>query len=127
MDGWIVIIHEAQTLLSQIDKNIKGFQRPTLGAARQFDVMTGDFIQILHINNNHWVCMTSIDCAQGYVIILDSMMSPISQKLQELAENLVGGNSKGVHNIMYNNNKMEVTAEYSPLHLQLVLCMDKTH
>ncbi|PFX11983.1 hypothetical protein AWC38_SpisGene24131 [Stylophora pistillata] len=99
--GWLdcAIIHEAQTLLSQIHKNIKGFQRPTLGAVRQFDVMTGDFIQILHIKNNHWVCMTSIDCAQGYVIFLDSMMSPISQELQELAENLVGGNLKGVRKV----------------------------
>ncbi|PFX11838.1 hypothetical protein AWC38_SpisGene24305 [Stylophora pistillata] len=44
--GWLdcVIIHEAQTLLFQIDKNIKGFQRATLGAVRQFDVMAGDFI-----------------------------------------------------------------------------------
>ena len=97
--GWLdcVVIHKAQVLLSQIDKNIKGFQRPTVGAVRQFDVMTGDFIKIVHINNNHWVCMTSIDSTKGYVIVLDSLMSPISQELQELAENLVGENFKGVH------------------------------
>lgn len=145
--GWLdcVIIHEAQTLLSQIDKHIKGFQRPTLGAARQFDVMTDDFIQILHINNNHWVCMTSIDCAQGYVIVLDSMMSPISQKLQELAENLVGGNSKGVRNInvqqqqngsdcgvfsiafatclVYGQNPLTVTFDISKMRSHLIRCL----
>ena len=100
-NGWLdcVVIHEAHILLRQINNNITGFQRPTLGAVRQFDVMTGDFIQILHVNNNHWVCMTSIDCPNGYVIVLDSMISQVSKELQELAKNLVGPTFKGVRKV----------------------------
>lgn len=83
-------------LLRAINKNIKGFQRPTLGILRQFDIMTGDFIQILHVSGNHWVCMTSIGCHPGHVIVLDSMSSDVTQELQELAISLVGPFFRGI-------------------------------
>ena len=46
--GWLdcVVIQSAQISLKQINTNIQGFQRPTLGPVRQFDVMTGYFIQM---------------------------------------------------------------------------------
>ena len=45
-NGWLdcVIIHEAHILLNRISAGIQGFQRPTLGSVRQFDIMTGPFI-----------------------------------------------------------------------------------
>lgn len=77
-NGWLdcVVIHEAQILLRQINQNIT-----TLGPVRQFDIMTDCWIQLLHVNNNHWVCLTSIDCPHGYVIVLDSLFSPVSREL----------------------------------------------
>ena len=84
----------------KIDPQINGFQRPTLGPVRHFDIMTGDFIQLLHINNNHWVCMSSIDCLPGHVNLLDSMSSPvISHEVRELAMHLLGPSFKGINNI----------------------------
>ena len=73
--GWLdgTIIHEAQTILRQVNSSIRGFQRPTLGPIKQFDIMTGDFIQILNINNNHWVCVSSIACPPGHVNLMDSL------------------------------------------------------
>jgi len=40
-NGWLdyVIIHEAHILLNRISAGIQGFQRPTLGSVRQFDVI----------------------------------------------------------------------------------------
>lgn len=45
-NGWLdcAIIQEAQILLKKINPSIEGFQRPTLGPVRQFDVMTAEFI-----------------------------------------------------------------------------------
>ena len=100
--GWLdcTIIHEAQTSLQQVNRNIRGFQRPTLGPIRQFDVMSGDFIQILNINNNHWVCVSSIGCPPGHVNLMDSLAKPvISKELQELAQALLGPNFRGISNI----------------------------
>ncbi|PFX15513.1 hypothetical protein AWC38_SpisGene20263 [Stylophora pistillata] len=81
----------------------------------------------------------------GYVIVLDSMMSPISQELQELAENLVGGNLKGVRNVnvqqqqngsdcgvfsiafatclVYGQNPLTVTFNISKMRSHLIRCL----
>lgn len=100
--GWLdcSIVHEAQLLLQKINPNIEGFQRPTLGPVRQFDTMTSEFIQLLHVGNNHWVCLTSIGCPPGEVQLLDSLMKPvITQEIQELAQNLYGPNLNRITNM----------------------------
>ena len=50
--GWLdcSIIHDSQILLANVNKSLKGFQRPTLGPVRQFDIVTSDFVQLLHVN-----------------------------------------------------------------------------
>ena len=101
-NGWLdcTIKQEAQILLKKVNPNIEGFQRPTLGPVNHFYVMTAKFIQLLHVNDNHWVCMTSIGCAPGDVNLLDSLMKPvISQEIQELAENLLGPNLNSIISI----------------------------
>ena len=76
--GWLdcTIIHEAQLLLREINPIIQGFQRPTLGPVRQFGIMTSEFIQLLHVGSNHWVCLTSIGCTPGEMKLLDSITKP---------------------------------------------------
>ena len=49
LDG--AIIHQAQLCLKKINPNIEGFQRPTLGLCNNFDVVGGEFVQLLH---THW-------------------------------------------------------------------------
>ena len=56
-----------------INQNIDGFQRPTLGSVRNFDKISGEFIQILHTDNKHWVCASNIGCVPGTVNIYDSL------------------------------------------------------
>ena len=100
--GWLdcVIIHEAQILLANVNKNIKGFQRPTLGPVGQFDIVSSDFVQLLHVNNNHWVCVSSINCAPGYVNLMDSLSSSVlSQEIIGLVENLPGPRYKGINQL----------------------------
>ena len=84
-NGWLdcVIIHEVHIILKRISNGIQGFQRPTNTtlhyttptlhpqSVRQFDIMSGPFIQIVHINNIHWVCFSSIHCPPGYVTVYE--------------------------------------------------------
>ena len=84
--GWLdcIIIHEAQILLANVNNNIKGFQRPTLGPVKQFDIVSSDFVQLLHVSNTHWVCVSSINCVPGYVNLMDSLSkSVVLQKVIE--------------------------------------------
>ena len=56
--GWLDcdIIQEAQVLLQKVNPGISGFQRPKLGPVRNFEIVTSEFIQILHVGNSHCVC-----------------------------------------------------------------------
>ena len=55
--GWLdhAIIHSAQVLLQEINPLIEGFQRLTLGPVQNFGGVSGEFVQILHTGQNHWV------------------------------------------------------------------------
>ena len=138
-------VHEAHILLKGISKGIQGFQRPTLGSVRQFDVMAGPFIQIVHINNNHWVCFSRINSIPGYVDVYDSLSSPVTQEVLELAFDLTGPALKGVlcipvqqqkndsdcgvfsiafaTSLVYGQNPMNVTYNISQMHPHLLHCL----
>lgn len=61
--GWLdcTIIQQAQVLLKKVNPLIESFQRTTLGPIRNFDIVTSEFVQILHTGHMHWVCVSSID------------------------------------------------------------------
>ena len=77
--GWLdcLIIHQAQIHLKQLNPNIEGFQRPTHGPIRSFDIISGEFIQILNTGGNHWVCLSSIGCSIGHVNLYDSFFHDV--------------------------------------------------
>ena len=75
LDG--AIIHSAQVLLQKINPLIEGFQRPTLGPVRNFSVVSGEFVQLLHTGQDHWVCISSVGCPPGTVKLFDSLYHDI--------------------------------------------------
>ena len=44
----------------------------------------GKFVQQVHVNQNHWVCITNIDCQEGTVKIYDSTSPSEIGKLMNL-------------------------------------------
>ena len=74
--GWIDfdIIHEVYVCLRNINPDLEGLQRPTLGLVRNFNQVNDEFIQILHTPGNaHWVCVGSVGCEYGTVNLYDSL------------------------------------------------------
>lgn len=91
--GWLDcdIIQEAQVLLQKVNPGIAGFQRPTLGPVRNFEIVTSEFIQILHVGNSHWVCVSSIGCNPGDVKLFDSLFRNIVlSEVEDQVKCLVG-------------------------------------
>ena len=43
----------------------------------------GAFVQILHINQTHWVCVSNLNCSPATVDVYDSMLSVGSQTLEK--------------------------------------------
>ena len=63
---------------------VQGFQRPTLGPVRNFDVVSGELIQLLHTGSDHWVCISSIGCLAGHVNLYNSLYHDIiNQDVEE--------------------------------------------
>ena len=63
---------------------VQGFQRPTLGPVRNFDVVSGELIQLLHTGSDHWVCISSIGCLAGHVNLYNSLYHDIiNQEVEE--------------------------------------------
>ena len=57
----------AYTLLRAIHPTMKGLQRSTLGPCRNFGQVSGQFNQILHTGNQHWVCVNTVRSDDGLV------------------------------------------------------------
>ncbi|XP_068673794.1 uncharacterized protein [Montipora foliosa] len=93
--GWLTcdIVQAVQVLLQELNPLLEGLQRPTLGPIRNFDVVSGEFIQILHTGSDHWVCVSSIGCLPGKVHLYDSLFHDvISQEIEDQTNDLLGGN-----------------------------------
>lgn len=70
----------AQVLLQNIDPNIDGFQRPILGPVRNFKIITGKFIQILHIGKEHGHVPVTLDVYQGKLMYITACIMMLRQK-----------------------------------------------
>ena len=69
------VINAVQTLLKKSFPHVGGLQRTTLAETLGFAIERGEFIQILHVSNNHWLTVSNIGCSQGYVNVYDSIPS----------------------------------------------------
>ena len=51
------LINKAQTLLHEQFPGVGGLEDTTLGPIFMFSVQKGEFVQVLHDENIHWVCI----------------------------------------------------------------------
>lgn len=140
------IVQAAQVLIQDINPLLEGLQRPTLGCVRNFDVVSGEFVQILHTGSNHWVCISNIGCLPGKVHLYDSLFHDvISQEIEDQTNDLLGGDlvslefvpmqqqtndsDCGVFAIAFavslalGTDPMHVTCDVRRMHLHLAACL----
>ena len=95
--GWLDfdIIHEVYVCLRNINPDLEGLQRPTLGPVRNFNQVNDEFIQILHTPGNaHGVCVGSVGREDGTVNLYDSLYDNIIlNEVQQQVLILVGRSS----------------------------------
>ena len=80
--GWLTdkIIHAAQILLLQFFPDMAGLQPPVLQKVFAFQVHSGEFVQIIHVRNNHWCVVSTVGCGTGAVHVYDSLYKPFQRK-----------------------------------------------
>ena len=87
--GWLTdkIIHAAQILLLQFFPDM---QPPVLQKVFAFQVHSGE---IIHVRNNHWCVVSTVDCGTGAVHVYDSLYKPISKETVRQIASLVNSPS----------------------------------
>lgn len=67
------VINKAQTLLHEQFPGVGGLEDTTLGPIFMFSVQKGEFVQVLHDGNSHWICISNIGCKENEINYYDSL------------------------------------------------------
>ena len=85
-DGkWLSDLHinASQGLIKDTSPYVGGLLDTGLGVYNQFPIERGEFVQILHIDGNHWVTISTVGLSPGHVEVFDILYREISPNLRE--------------------------------------------
>ena len=73
--AWLTdsIINAAQRLLGKQFPHLPGLQDVSLGLTMSFNIQTGEFLQILHTSQDHWLTVSTIGVQHPKVKVFDSL------------------------------------------------------
>lgn len=72
-------MNAAQLLLRQQFPQLPGLQDVSLGQTMAFNVIPGEFVQILHTSHDHWLTISTIRVKHPTVKIYDSLFDCLPQ------------------------------------------------
>ena len=61
----------------QKEFSVGGLQDPGYGIGYKFTMQKEPFVQILHVNGNHWVCVSNMMSKKGMIILTNLIASYI--------------------------------------------------
>ena len=77
-------VNASQNLIVQAHPHVCGFQNTNLGLTlTTFNIMTSEFVQVLHTGCGHWVAISTIGCKLGEVNVYDSMRPALTKSLKK--------------------------------------------
>ena len=82
------LINAAQYLLKKQNPSIDGFQSTILSFKFQMESKRTPFIQILNINNNHWITKSTIGVPPSTVKVYDSNHGQLPHHEQKLVADI---------------------------------------
>ena len=66
-----------------------GLQPPVLQKVHEFEVHCGEFIQIVHVGNNHWCVVSTVGYESGVIRVYDSLYKNLKDNLVHLIASMV--------------------------------------
>ena len=78
-----------QKMLSQQYPHISGFQSVVLSEKFAFVPQPDEFIQILNLNNNHWIVISTIGCPAATVNVYDSLHCTLPSRAQRVVADIL--------------------------------------
>ena len=83
------IISAAQSLMQQQFPAVSGLQHIALQETLSFDVHRSSFVQIVNVDNVHWITVSNVGCEQGTVNVYDSSFSSVYESTVNVIASLV--------------------------------------
>ena len=90
-DSWLsdTVIRAGQLLVLQEFPNIAGLQDPKVHRSLSFQILRGEFVQIIFVGGCHWCTVSNVGCDNGVVNVYDSMYPSVSSGTVKLNASLV--------------------------------------
>ena len=108
------LVNASQLLIKQAYPHIQGLQDVALGMTFAFDVMQGEFVQVLHDGQAHWVTISTIGCQQAEVDVFDSLFIETKEMSKELQSQIAA---------LLHTDQDVITVRYVIIHICLSLCI----
>ena len=85
-NGWLTDKHmlKANNILKKDYSSVNGLQDTLLQQNFSWDIPSSEFLQILHVNGNHWITISNIGVSDNSVNVYDSLYNGITQTTKEL-------------------------------------------
>ena len=95
LNDWLM--NNAQNILHDKFPLVEGLEDTVLGPVGMFSVHTGEFVQILHDGQCHWVAVSNIGCKKGEIDYFDSLFSgTIKHHVKKLIASLAHEDGKAL-------------------------------
>ena len=95
-------ISAAQNLLKRQFPYIDGLLNPCLSEKLAMEPQAGEFIQILNINGNHWITISTIGCTSSTVKVYDSLGGRLPKHAMKVVADLMQCKKKNIR-VIYEN------------------------
>ena len=84
-DAWITdaVINAAQRILKACFPEVDGLQSTTHGFKLSYNIVTSPFVQILHMNDNHWVTVANINCSNEITVYGSMNLGYLSKEVKQ--------------------------------------------
>ena len=93
-----------------------GFQNPLLQKLNTFDSMHGkEFIQCLHINENHWITVSTVGCPPATIKVYDTMHGTLSTASKVIVADMMHVNDKYITVEYVNVQRQKGSSSCGPL------------
>ena len=87
-----------------------GLQPPVLQKVFALQVHSGEFVQIIHVRNNHWCVVSTVGCETGAVQMYDSYYKTLSKETVRLIASLVNSPSSELRVTMMDSQIVQTVA-----------------
>lgn len=100
-DQWLddSIITATQNLLKRRFPLIGGVQATILGENLSMESQSGEYVQILCIPINHWICVSTVSCQPSTIDVYDSLHGYLYAHTQKLVADVIQSEKKYIDSV----------------------------